>query len=230
MANKTIREQARELRSQGNSMTEIASQLNVSKGSVSLWTRDIQLTEAQQDRMIQRQKINRGQIIGSQKNREKGARIRTQYQQEGREQARLMRPLHLAGCMLYWAEGAKARNVLAFVNSDTEMMQFFVRFLKQEMNIPGERMSMYIHCHSTDPVEIERVKTYWIQSLDLPQSSMRKVLHKQGSQIQRSILPNGVCRIQVYNSQLVQHIYGAIQEYTGLDKPEWLYMDKASKR
>jgi len=32
----------------------------------------------------------------------------------------------------------------------------------------------------------------------------------------------GVCKISVHSTQLVMHVLGAIQEYTGIDKQEWL--------
>jgi hypothetical protein len=35
-------------------------------------------------------------------------------------------------------------------------------------------------------------------------------------------LPYGTCRLMVHSTQVVQHIYGAIQEYGGFDRPEWL--------
>jgi hypothetical protein len=36
----------------------------------------------------------------------------------------------MAGCMLYWAEGAKERNTVKFVNSDVAMVRLFVNFMK----------------------------------------------------------------------------------------------------
>lgn len=39
----------------------------------------------------------------------------------------------------------------------------------------------------------------------------------------RNKLPYGVCTLQVRRStRLVQHIYGAIQEYAAFDEPAWL--------
>jgi hypothetical protein len=32
----------------------------------------------------------------------------------------------------------------------------------------------------------------------------------------------GVCTIRVNSTRVVQHIFGAIQEYGGLDEPAWL--------
>ena len=37
-----------------------------------------------------------------------------------------------------------------------------------------------------------------------------------------NMLPYGTCKLTVSSTQIVQHIYGAIQEYGGFDRPEWL--------
>jgi len=54
---------------------------------------------------------------------------RRAYQREGRRRAKQGDPLHEAGCMLYWAEGTKDRNVLKLANSDVNLVRFFHRFL-----------------------------------------------------------------------------------------------------
>jgi hypothetical protein len=35
-------------------------------------------------------------------------------------------------------------------------------------------------------------------------------------------LPYGTCRISVHDVRIAQHLYGAIQEYGGFSRPEWL--------
>jgi len=46
--------------------------------------------------------------------------------------------------------------------------------------------------------------------------------------MRRNKLPYGVCSIRVRRStRIVQHIYGAIQEYAGFDEPRWLDCDPA---
>jgi hypothetical protein len=45
--------------------------------------------------------------------------------------------LHQAGCMLYWAEGSKARNTLKFANSDRQMVRFFRHFLTDALGVRG---------------------------------------------------------------------------------------------
>jgi len=205
------------------SVKEIAETLGVSRSSVSLWVRDIELTDTQKQVLKDRQRLWGAQNSGAHVNREKARQLRIASQNIGRAKARENHPLHLAGCMLYWAEGAKSRNNVNFVNSDPNMSCLFMRFLREELSLKDTEIVLYIHCHSTDTAEIERVQRYWLVLLSLPGSCIRKVLYKKGSEVRKNILVNGVCSIRVYRTDLVQHIYGAIQEYGGFDHPDWLF-------
>jgi predicted transcriptional regulator len=222
MKNET-RYEARGLRQEGMSVKEIAKVLGVSRSSVSLWVRDIELTDAQKQALKDRQRLWGAQNSGAHVNREKARQVRIVSQEVGRAKAKENRPLHHAGCMLYWAEGAKSRNNVNFVNSDPNMSCLFMRFLREELDVKDAEIALYIHCHSTANDEIERVKQYWLDLLTLPASCIRKVLYKKGSEVRKNILKNGVCSIRVYSTDLVQHIYGAIQEYGGFDNPDWLF-------
>lgn len=217
------REQVRELRQQGYSVKDIVDLTGAAKSSVSVWTRDIELTPEQRLRLKQRHRHHEGQQKGAEANRQKGMRLRQQYQEVGREKAREKSPLHMMGCMLYWAEGAKTRNEVYFVNSDSNMMLTFIRFLRQEMGIANETMKIHIHCHTTEKEEIANIENYWLDLLQLPRSCLNKTQIKKGTIIRNNVLHHGVCGIRITKTELAQHIYGAIQEYTGLDNPEWLF-------
>jgi hypothetical protein len=220
---KELRLQARELRQGGMSVREIAKTLGISLSSASTWVRDIELTAEQVATLKQNQFRYGAQNAGARVNRERGREKRLAYQQAGRAKAKAMRPLHLAGCMLYWAEGAKARNRLYFANSDPNMHCLFMRFLREEMHVRDSEIVVYIHCHTDDPEKMQQLSDYWLQLLKLPRSCHRKTLTKKGSQIQHSVLEHGVCGVGVYKSEVVQHIFGAIQEYAGFDNPDWLF-------
>jgi hypothetical protein len=71
------------------------------------------------------------------------------------------------------------------------------------------------------------IEDRWLRALELPRTSLRKhsLNHypTSSSGQQRNKLPYGVCTIRVRRSTaLVQHIYGAIQEYGGFEEPRWL--------
>jgi predicted transcriptional regulator len=218
-----IRQQARTLRQEGVSVRTIAKTLSVSTGSVSEWVRDIVLSEEQILALKESQSRYANQLAGSRVNQEKSLAKRISYQQTGREKVKEHRPLHLIGCMLYWAEGAKTRNGIYFANSDPNMTLLFMRFLREELNVRDESVKLLIHCHSSDPAEIHRIEQYWANLLRLPLSALNKTQIKKGSNTRKNILENGVCSIRVYSTELTHHIYGAIQEYGGFDNPDWLF-------
>lgn len=51
---------------------------------------------------------------------------------------------------------------------------------------------------------------------------MVNVYSKYSQKKRRNKLPYGTCKVVVSRTAIVQHIYGAIQEYAGFDRPEWL--------
>jgi hypothetical protein len=121
--------EARRLRSEGRSMKEIARLDGVALSSVSCWTRDIELSPEQCRLLRSRNPSINGQLVAAQ-NRERGLVRRKRFQSIGRAHARRRADLHVAGCMLYWAEGSKGKNAIQFVNSDPAMARYFVGFLR----------------------------------------------------------------------------------------------------
>lgn len=217
------REQARQLRTQGISIITIAKELGVAKSSVSQWVRDIELTPSQIYTLEKNKGMSNGQRIGSSVNRDKSLAKRKEWQEVGRAKAREGHLIHLKGCMLYWAEGAKRRNSIIFVNSDSDMMLSFIYFLRQELSVTDDMIKLQIHCHTHDIAEKNRLGNYWVNLLGLQQSNLKNIQTKKGSDSRKNILQNGVCALTVNSTRLVMHIYGAIQEYGGFERPEWLF-------
>lgn len=218
-----LREEARRLRTEGLSVREIAKILNISLSTASVWVRDIRLSQTQIEILKANQRLYGAQNAGANSNRENGRKRRLVYQQEGKIKAHEMRPLHMMGCMLYWAEGAKSRNRIYFANSDPNMHKLFVRFLREELNVIDSQITIYIHCHTSQPDEMQAIEDFWFKCLNLSRSNHRKTYIKKGSEVQHSILEHGVCGVGVHRTDLVQHIFGAIQEYGGFDNPDWLF-------
>jgi transposase-like protein len=220
------REEARRLRrEQGLSVKEICKTLGVAKSSVSVWVRDIELTDEQQTVLSLRRPDDIGRQKGATTNRNKGLAQRLQYQEAGRIKARERDQLHLAGCMLYWAEGSKARHMLDFSNSDADMMTLYLKFLRESLQIEDADIILRISCYLGNGVAVEEIEEYWINLLGLPRSSLRKTLvniQPRSSQQKGRKLKYGMCKICVYRTQAIHHVLGAIQEYAGIEKPEWL--------
>lgn len=129
--------------------------------------------------------------------------------------------------MLYWAEGSKDRNSVKFVNSDREMVRFFLRFLRECMRVDRERLTLRLNVYLNNGLTLREIEDHWLWGLELPRSCLRKHqlnhMPTSSSGRKRRKLPYGVGTLRVKRStHLVQHIYGAIQEYGGFDEPRWL--------
>lgn len=221
------RDEARTLRrEQGQSIKEIARAVGVSRSSVSLWVRDIELTPAQIEALALRNPILNAQRNGARTRSRRAQEVRLQAQTEGREAARRGDPVHAAACMLYWGEGSKARNYVQLANSDPALIQFFARFLRNHFAVPDARLRVQVNMHAADPAEVHASEDYWLTLLGLTRESLTKSIVNSVSKASLhkrfGLLPHGTCRLTVHDTAIVQHLYGAIQEYGGFERPEWL--------
>jgi hypothetical protein len=128
--------------------------------------------------------------------------------------------------MLYWAEGSKSRNTARVTNSDVNLVCFFRRFLTECFDLGPDDFKVSLHVYTGNGLSIRQIETYWLDAIELPSSCLRKhhidPLPTSSSGKKRNKLPYGVCTLNVHSTRVVQHIYGAIQEYAGFEEPRWL--------
>lgn len=220
---------ARELRAaRGLSIREIASILDVSRGTVSVWVRDIELTSAQRETLAARNPALNPSFNGSEIRARRALDARLEYQAEGRAFARRRDPEFAAGCMLFWAEGSRERNAVKFTNSDPEMMAFFMRFLRHHFAVTDDMVAVWCNLFADHSASREEIELFWLDALELPRASLRKstvnVYSKYSNRLRKNKLPYGTCRIAVYRTRIVQALYGAIQELARFDRPGWATM------
>jgi transcriptional regulator with XRE-family HTH domain len=211
---------------QGLALREIAEQLGVSKSSVSLWCRDIALSPDQEAALLAKNPALNGQLLGMRVRRERCRLRRIEAQEHGRELARKGDPIHRGGCMLYWAEGSKTRNAVQIVNSDADLLDTFLHFLRVCYAVPDQAMTLSVNCFLGNGLTLEEIHDWWLTRLGLPSSCLRRaVVNRPSSASKRlkvNVLPRGTARLTVHSTDVIQSIYGAIQEYAGIDRPEWL--------
>ena len=221
------RDEARRLRrEEGRSVKEIERLLGVSRSTASIWVRDIPLTDAQRASLKRRNPIYNGQFAGAAANAERGRTRRLAYQEQGRLRAKECGPLYVAGCMLYWGEGAKSRNYAALSNADPEVLRLFGRFMRECFGVADLRMRVTCHLFADHISKQREVEQFWLDGLGLPQACLRKSVvnrYSRSSQRKRfNRLPYGTCKVVVYSTEIVQMIYGSIQEFAGFNRAAWL--------
>ena len=215
---------ARAMRAEGCSVKEIAATLGVARSSASVWVRDVPLGPEQRAALIYRSRL--GPIVAGELKAARAREVRRGYQDEGRRLARERSDSYAAGCMLYWAEGAKARNSVELVNADPEVIVFFARFLRQHFDVQSGQMTLKCNLFADHVGRQDEIEGYWLERLGLPRSCLRKsavnVYSKYSQKKRTNKLPYGTCSLRVHSTRIVQTIYGSIQEYGGFERPEWL--------
>jgi transcriptional regulator with XRE-family HTH domain len=222
------RELARKLRrEEGLPINEIARRVGVSKSSISLWVRDIELTAEQHATLRAMNPAYNRQLSGWLRVAERHRANRLAAQESGRELARRREPLHLAGCMLYWGEGAKGPpNQVCFSNTDPEMVRLFVKFLLTYFEIRDSDIRISCHLFADHLKRQREIERYWLSVAGLPSESLRKSvvnLYSRSSKRKRvNKLPNGTCQVVLSRVLVLQSILGSIQEYAGFTRAAWL--------
>jgi transcriptional regulator with XRE-family HTH domain len=126
---------ARELRQQGLKYNQIATELGVSKSSVSLWVRDLPMPERLSPEECRRRSIEGLRRYWAIERPLREAERRAVQEAAAAEIGNLTdRELLIAGAIAYWCEGAKNKpyrqaNRVIFTNSDPALISLFLRFL-----------------------------------------------------------------------------------------------------
>ena len=150
---------ARRLRAKGWTMPEIALELGVSKGSVSLWTRDVRF-DPKPRRLPVRTGPNRLQ-------RAKADEIAAMAV-EGRARVGQLddRDLLIAGTALYAGEGAKTPGAVLFVNSDPRLVSLHLRWLRTCFTVDERRLRARTYLH--EGLDLATATAFWSEVMALP--------------------------------------------------------------
>jgi len=202
----------------------IAECVGASPSSVSRWVKDVELSAEQRAILLAR--AYNGGAKGSSINSALRREARLLAQEDGRALARQGEPLHVAGCMLYWAEGGKSRNQIQFTNSDPDMTRFFVTFLRTYFNLRDEDIRIRCNLFADHAVKQREIEQFWLDTLGLPAASLCRsvvnVYSKYSKKKRVNRLPFGTCRVVVSRTRVLQSIYGSIQEYGGFERDDWI--------
>ena len=105
------------------------------------------------------------------------------------------------------------------------MIKIYMNFIRKYFNVDEDKFGVSITCYLDCGMTLEEIQDYWLKVLGLQRLNLRKCVvdkyPKLSTKKRKRKLPYGVCRVQGGGVEIMQAIYGAIQELTGIDKPEW---------
>lgn len=207
---KIEKEQAIKLRYEGRSLNEICLSLGVAKSSVSLWVRDIQLTDEQKKHLTQkgfyREAVEKRRLSRLSSEEAKRQLIISSAQKSIKKITK--KQLWLMGVMLYWAEGGKTQRAVRFSNGDPEMIKIMMIFFREICEVPEAKFRGYIHIHPH--LDYKKAEKYWSSISGIPLTQFFKTYRKpnKSSQSKKDSLPYGTFDIYVLNTELFFRLIG----------------------
>lgn len=212
------KQEARNLRTRGWSMNQIQKELSVSKSSISLWVRDIDLTSAQRQQLSERGR-SKESIELRRKSRLRREEARRQVIIDGAKneiQSLSRNDLFLFGVALYWAEGSKTkRGSVELSNTDPMLIKVAMRFFRDICNTPEPKFRghVYLHPH-LDRLQAER---YWsaVSGISRDQFFKTSMQQSRASKGKRDTLPYGTFAIVICSTELFLKIKGWTEGLAG---------------
>lgn len=212
------KQQAIKLRKQGVAMGDIARKLDVSKSSVSVWVRDVKLSQKQLKQLnanghsvaaIEKRRISRLRNLKNKRNK---------ITEEAVKEAKKLQesPLWCIAVSMYWGEGGKTQNMVRIANSDPDVIRLMMKFFREYCKIPEEKFRGHIHTFAhCDAKEAEK---YWSSISGLSRNKFYKTYKKQSSASlkKRETLPYGTFQIYVHDTNFFFRMMGwikAIRKY-----------------
>ena len=162
-------ERARELRRAGWSYSMITEELGVNQSTLSGWLRDVEIEDHS---IIEGRTLAARRKTALVKNRRHHLRVQQVNETAKQEIANLFtdgltqRELFLAGLMLYWGEGGKTRNIVSLTNSDPQVIQVYLRWLRECLSITDDCLRANIHCYPD--TDIEAAQQFWSEVTKIP--------------------------------------------------------------
>jgi hypothetical protein len=219
MAKSALRLLAREMRKDGLGIKTIAHQLKVSSSTVSLWCRDIQLSQEQihvLEKRMHDPSYGRRLMYTQKQRKEKEDRISKLFTSGIQDVGCLSdKELFVIGISLYWAEGFKKDSLVGFSNSDSDMIKIFLRWLQVCCNISKNRIKVRLGVNETYVNKTKEIEQYWSKQLHLSLQQFQKPYIQKVQWKKQYDNPNeyhGVLRIRVSKSiELLRRIHGWIE-------------------
>ncbi|MFB6907500.1 hypothetical protein ACFCWB_24850 [Streptomyces bacillaris] len=175
-----LRAKARELRLQGMTYDQIQVELGCSKGSISLWVRDLPKPERSRDAIEQARLAGRMRWDHELAVRD-AERQRTKAAARGETVTMSDQELFYAGVALYWAEGGKdkvydRRENVTFINSDPGVIAVYLAWLDL-LQVGRDRLSYRVMIHET--ADVPAAERYWADLVGIDVSRLQKTTLKK---------------------------------------------------
>lgn len=197
-------EDAIALRKSGMSYNEILKRVPVAKSTLSLWLKDIPLTEDEKQavRKMTTTNISHGRIKAASELRKRRLDREAVWTTEAEKlfEKHAEEPLFHAGITMYWAEGAKTSTRWMLINTDEDVIKLMVSWLLKYSSVSMDDVQFRLFIHK--PYADGRCEEWWQKRLGVSDSSFLKtVLKHTVHESKQKTGHQGCLRIEVKRSK-----------------------------
>lgn len=198
-----------ELRKIKKSYRQIAQELDVSKGTIAYWFKDLDWSKDIKKQLNDRNlKIWKKRLVHlNNLKKEKYRRLYLKAEQEARQEFIKYKKSHLftAGLAIYWGEGDKifSNGIIRVANVDPRMLVIFRKFLASFCRVDIKEIKGYLLLYPD--LSIEKCLNYWSRNVGLRKDSFYKPSVIVGKH-KKNKLAYGVCSIGVNKKYLKKKI------------------------
>ena len=211
------RQKAISLRKRGKSYNEISRILNISKGTLSLWLRNVKMPPEIEKKFWDKTRkgwaesiirFNRQRIARA---RERGENIQLAAAKKIKNLTK--KDLLLIGSVLYWAEGSmRSRWRVGFANSDPDMIKIVMRFFREICCIDEEKFNAKVHLHPN--IKENKAVNFWSKVSGIPKNqftpSQTQISKSSKKRRNPHQLPYGTLHLSIHSVDMANQIKGWI--------------------
>jgi hypothetical protein len=196
---------ARELRAQSWTLQDIATELGVSKSSVSLWVRDVDFVPNPRRRShwtsTNPHPMHVAKLAEIERCRREGiAAIGTLSERE----------FFVLGLALYAGEGSKTQHSLCFANSDPRMIDVYVTWLRHFFEVDESKLRIKLYLH--EGLDLDAAVAYWSGLTGIPPSQFTKPYRAVADPtIRRTKHVMGCPGVAYHSTSLLRRVMGLIE-------------------
>lgn len=175
---KKIKESAISLRKRGYTYGEIVIRLGVPKATLHGWFGDLVLSAKSRKILLEKKRQNlvilrkKAVVVLRERQRVASAKLTSELNSYFADVKFDIKTKEMLLAMLYLGEGFKNRSQVALGNSNPEILQMFVRLIKEIYHVTDENLRCYLYLRMDQDGEKE--KRYWSKRLNLPTTIFRK--------------------------------------------------------
>ena len=165
-----LRLKAVALREKGYSINELKGILNVSKSTISLWVRNVELSKVAKEKL--ESKYTKAQLLSQKAIQEKTKNkneVANLFARGVLQKSKVTQEIKILICaMIWWCEGNKGtRNAVVFTNSDSDLVKSFLSFFRDSFQLDETKFRVLMHLHSYHNENNQ--KKFWSKVTNIPQ-------------------------------------------------------------